>query len=197
MKNAKCQPRRDTLKKEANLQRMRDLMVCFPRLCIRKTVFFSPWPLQSPFLGKSETKSREAAAGRESRTGKLALRRREGDRLWWSPHSMSERERSWSVWDSSGEHTYKHIDTKHETNKHACMHLLLFLSPFTHFCLPKDLPWDFSLEYFGCRFYWNAELKLVPLLSNQPQLLIRCYGGSAMLVKEKIFDIMATQLCTF
>lgn len=55
----------------------------------------------------------------------------------------------------------------------------------------KSVPWDFSLEYFGSRLYWNAELKLVPLLSNQRQLLIQRYGSFAMLVKEKIFDIMA------
>lgn len=141
---------------------------------------FSPWPLQSPFLGKSETKPREAAAGRENRTGKLALGRREGDRLSWSPHSKSERVRSWSIWD--WEHIHKHM-------KQTCMR-----APFL---VKKHTLGEFSPKDFGCRFYWNAELKLVPLLSNQPQLFFWCIGSSAMFVKEKILDIMATPLCTF
>lgn len=51
-------------------------LVGFPRLRVRKVLFSALWPPYSPFLGKSETKSREAIAGKEKGTGKLTL----GDR---------------------------------------------------------------------------------------------------------------------
>lgn len=147
----KCQARRDTEKKEASTERGRGLLVCFPRLCIRKVVFFTPWPPHSPFLGKSETKPREAAAGRERRTGKLALGRREGGReggrevggqVQWSPHSMSDRERSRSFWDGSLEHTHRQTDTKRETHMHA------YISSCSAALLPTLAFWKMRPESF-------------------------------------------------
>lgn len=64
-------------------------MVCFPRLRVRKVLFSALWPSYSPFLGKSETTSREAVAGKEKATGKLTLGRTEGER----PHSLSDKEK--------------------------------------------------------------------------------------------------------
>lgn len=83
-------------------------MVYFPRLCVRKVLFSTLWPPYSPFLGKSETKSRKAVAGKEKGTGKLTLGRTERE----SPHSRSDKDRSWSFGDGSVEHKLWQIETK-------------------------------------------------------------------------------------
>lgn len=76
-------------------------MVYFPRLRVRKVLFSAPWPSYGPFLGKSETKSREAVAGKEKATGKLTLGRAGGER----PHSVSDKERSPEVFGMARRNT--------------------------------------------------------------------------------------------
>lgn len=76
--------------------------------CASGRLCFPLWPSYSPFLGKSETKSREAVAWKEKGTGKLTLGRTGGE----SPHSKSDKERCWSFWDGSVEHKIWQIETK-------------------------------------------------------------------------------------
>lgn len=111
-------------------------MVYFPRLRVRKVLFSALWPPYSPFLGKSETKSREAVAGREKGTGKLTLGRTAGA----SPHSMSDKGRSWSVlgWLSG---TQVLADgNKKARHRHMPLHLVTFRSSFTTFPPPERCP---------------------------------------------------------
>lgn len=108
-------------------------LVYFPRLRVRKVLFSTLWPSYSPFLGKSETKSREAVAGKEKATGKLTLGRTEGER----PHSMSGKDRSHSFlgWHSG-------TQALAGTLMRCLMssHLVAFLSSFTAFSPPQRCP---------------------------------------------------------
>lgn len=162
--------------KEASTERGRGLLLCFPRLCIRKVVFFTPWPPHSPFLGKSETKSREAAAGRERRTGKLALGRRgvAVGRAGTPEPTQHEWQRK-KPRRLSGTHAQAH---RHKNVKHTCMLSSPLVSrPFYPLWPSKNVPW----EYFGCTFSWNAELMpgssaLQPASAVNPMLWLLCHA---------------------
>lgn len=99
-------------------------LVYFPRLRVRKVLFSTLWPTYSPFLGKSETESREAVAGKEKATGKLTLGRTEGER----PHSASDKERSQSFlgWHSGAQALAgRFIKKKKKWDRDSCLHILL------------------------------------------------------------------------
>lgn len=76
--------------------------------CASGRFCFLLWLPCSLFLGKSETKSREAIAGKEKGTGKWTLGRTEGE----SPHSMSDKEEAGVFWDGSVEHKCWQTETK-------------------------------------------------------------------------------------
>lgn len=111
-------------------------LVYFPRLRVRKVLFSTLWPSYSPFLGKSETKSREAVAGKEKATGKLTLGRTEGER----PHSMrdKERSRSFSGWHGGTQALAGRLKKKRPGLMSS--HLVAFLSSFEAFPPPQRCP---------------------------------------------------------
>lgn len=142
-------------------------MVYFPRLHVRKVLFSTLWPSYSPFLGKSETKSREAVAGKEKATGKLTLGRTEGER----PHRMSDRERSrrflgWHSGTQASAGRYK----KKEVSRGTRLHILSHFSAHSRPSRPlKGAPRVIA------RVIWlqtQLECRANCGLLNQPQLLI-------------------------
>lgn len=178
MEDTNSQTRKDTVEKETNAEWGRGLLVCFPRLCIRKAVFFTPWPPHSPFLGKSETKSREAAAGREQRTGKLALGRRKGGRGAgieeptqhdWQKEAVIFVKAHWNT--CTGRRT--------RNMKHTRMQISFLVS--RHLCPLRSSKNVLSVGYFGCKLSWNAELMpgsstTQPASAVNPILWLLCYA---------------------
>lgn len=109
-------------------------LVYFPRLPVRKVLFSTLWPSYSPFLGKSETKSREAVAGKEKATGKWTLGRTEGE----CPHSK-ERSRSFLGWHGGTQALAGRLKKKVRRGLMSS-HLVAFLSSFTTFPPPQRCP---------------------------------------------------------